>query len=107
MRVGVNRGSDGDKVTFPEQVLAHRLTSECQTERGEVPADLLHKGCEVVVLFPVHGVAEPVLEENGFEGLLLNILPRSEDPETPQEGVGHVSVLKNAYNKPLSIGKLK
>ena len=75
MRVGVYRGSDRDEVTHPEQVLAHRLTSKCQTERGEVSAHFLDKGSEVVVFFPVHGVSEFVLEESGFKGLLLNIFP--------------------------------
>jgi len=72
VRVGVNRSSDGDEVTFPEQVLAHRLTRDCQTERGEVPADFLDKGGEIVVFVPVHRIAELVLEENGFEGLFLD-----------------------------------
>ena len=75
MSVGVHRGSDRDEMTFPEQILAHRLTRDCQTERGEIPADFLDKGGEIVIFVPVHCIAELILEEDGIEGLFLDILP--------------------------------
>jgi len=74
VRVGVNCSSGGNEVYFPEQILDHRLTRDCQTERREVPADFLDKRGEIIAFAPAHHVAEFVLEQNGFEGLFLDIL---------------------------------
>jgi hypothetical protein len=92
MRVCVDGGSDGDEVTLPDEILAHGLTGESETEGGRPASEFLDEAGEVVVAVPVHLIAEFVLAQGGLVCLLLDVLVSSEDTETPEESVWHVSI---------------